>query len=200
MKIVVGLGNPGKAYSLTRHNLGYRAVEEFCRLAGWSWSGVECASWTARGRMGPSEVLVAKPQTFMNASGEAVACLLELTGVPLGDLLVVCDDVALPLGALRVRAKGSDGGHRGIRSIVQQIGSEDFPRLRIGFRTPSFDPEDLAEHVLSNFGPGEQQAVEEQIRRAAECIQTVLEQGVTSAMNRYNRRQPTDPLDPDSPQ
>ena len=143
---------------------------------------------------------MAKPQTFMNASGEAVACLLELTGAPPGDLLVVCDDVALPLGALRVRAKGSDGGHRGIRSIVQQIGSEDFPRLRIGFRTPSFGPEDLAEHVLSNFGPGEQQAVEEQIRRAAECIQTVLEQGVTSAMNRYNRRQPTDPLDPGSPQ
>lgn len=199
MKIVVGLGNPGVSYSLTRHNLGYRAVDEFCRMAGLSWSGEQCSSQMAQGFVGPSEVLVAKPQTFMNASGKAVACLLERTGALPTDLLVVCDDVAIDLGALRVRAKGSDGGHRGLRSIAQHVGSEDFPRLRIGIRTPSVGLEDLAEHVLSPFSRGEEAAVQEQIRRAAECIHTVLEQGIPHAMNRYNRRQPTDPQDPDTP-
>ena len=200
MKIVVGLGNPGEAYSLTRHNLGYRAVEEFCRLAGLKWSGWECESRVALGRMGSLEVMVAEPQTFMNASGQAVACLLDRSGIPPTDLLVVCDDVAIDLGTLRVRARGSDGGHRGLRSIAQHLGSEDFPRLRIGIRTASAGLEDLAEHVLSPFGATQQEDVESQLRRAAECIQTVLEQGISHAMNRYNRRQPGDPQDPDAPQ
>jgi peptidyl-tRNA hydrolase, PTH1 family len=196
VKIVVGLGNPGETYSLTRHNLGYRAVDEFCRLAGLKWSGSECASRIARGRMGSQEVMVAKPQTFMNASGQAVACLLERSGAVPTDLLVVCDDAAIDLGALRVRARGSDGGHRGLRSIAELVGSEDFPRLRIGIRTPSAGLEDLSEHVLSPFSGAEQERVEAQLRRAAECIQTVLEQGIPLAMNRYNRRQPADPQDP----
>lgn len=199
MKIVVGLGNPGKAYSLTRHNLGYRAVDAYCNLAGLEWSGEECASRIARGRVGALEVMVAKPQTYMNASGAAVACLLERSGGSPADLLVVCDDVALSLGALRVRPRGSDGGHRGLRSIAQQMGSEEFPRLRIGIRTPAAELEALAEHVLSPFSAGEREAVEQQIRRAAECIQTVLEQGIPRAMNHYNRRQAPDPQDPDAP-
>jgi PTH1 family peptidyl-tRNA hydrolase len=148
--------------------------------------------------MGALEMMVAKPLTFMNASGEAVACLLERSGASPTELLVVCDDVAIDLGALRVRAGGSDGGHRGLRSIAQHVGTEDFPRLRIGIRTPSAGLEELAEHVLSPFAAGEQEAVEEQIRRAAECIQSVLGQGVSRAMNRYNRRQPADPQDPDT--
>jgi peptidyl-tRNA hydrolase, PTH1 family len=196
VKIVVGLGNPGEAYRLTRHNLGYRAVEQFCRLAGLSWSGWECASRIARGRLDPLEVLVAQPQTFMNLSGEAVSCLMERCQAPSTDILVVCDDVAIDLGNLRVRATGSDGGHRGLRSIAQHIGTEEFPRLRIGIRTGSAGREDLSEHVLSRFGPGEQEAVEEQIQRAAECIQMVLQHGISRAMNRYNRKQAEDPQDP----
>ena len=199
MKIVVGLGNPGKTYALTRHNLGYRAVDEFCRLAGLGWSGEACSSQMAQGRVGVSEVVVAKPQTFMNASGEAVACLLERTGALPTDLLVVCDDVAIDLGALRVRGRGSDGGHRGLRSIAEHVGSEIFPRLRIGIRTPAAGRDDLAEHVLSPFSRDEQAVVQEQIRRAAECIMTVVEQGLSHAMNRYNRRQASDPQDPDTP-
>jgi peptidyl-tRNA hydrolase, PTH1 family len=200
VKIVVGLGNPGEAYSLTRHNLGYRAVEEFCRRVGLKWSEWECASRIARGRLDQLEVMVAQPQTFMNASGEAVACLLERSRNSCTDLLVVCDDVAIDLGTLRLRPTGSDGGHRGLRSIVQYIGSEDFPRLRIGIRTGTAGRENLAEHVLSRFGPDEEEAVEAQIQRAAECIQMVLEQGISRAMNRYNRRQTQDSLDPDTPQ
>lgn len=199
MKIVVGLGNPGKAYSLTRHNLGYRAVDAYCRLAGWEWSDEQCASRIAHGRVGASEVMLAKPQTFMNASGEAVVCLLERAGAVPSELLVVCDDVAIDLGALRVRPRGSDAGHRGLRSISGQLGTEDFPRLRIGIRTRASEREELAEHVLSPFGAGEREVVEQQIRRAAECIQAVLEQGIPQAMNRYNRRQPADVQDPDAP-
>ncbi|MCI0410493.1 MAG: aminoacyl-tRNA hydrolase [Acidobacteria bacterium] len=200
MKIVVGLGNPGEAYSLTRHNLGYRAAESFCRLARLEWSGRDCASRIARGRMGSSEVLVAMPETFMNASGEAVGCLLERSGASPTDLLVVCDDAAIDLGLLRVRARGSDGGHRGLRSIAEHIGTEDFPRLRIGIRTPSAGLENLSEHVLSPFSAAEQRVVEAQMRRAAECIQTVLEQGISRAMNRYNRKQPAEPQDPNTPE
>jgi peptidyl-tRNA hydrolase, PTH1 family len=196
VKIVVGLGNPGEAYTLTRHNLGYRAVEEFCRIAGLSWSGWECASRIARGWLGDLEVMVAQPQTFMNRSGEAVACLLEHRGTSLADILVVCDDVAIDLGSLRVRPTGSDGGHRGLRSIAEHVGSLDFPRLRIGIRTASAGHEDLSEHVLSHFTPGEREVVEEQIRQASECIQMVLEQGISRAMNRYNRRQQDNRQDP----
>ena len=193
MKVVVGLGNPGLEYSRTRHNLGYLAVEEFCRQRGLTWSGRECLSRTTRGRVGNEDVLVAEPQTFMNASGEAVACLLERAGVPPADLLVVCDDVAIDLGSIRVRPTGSDGGHRGLRSITRSLGSEDFPRLRIGIRTAAAQGQDLGEHVLSTFEPAEWKEAEAQVRRAAECIQVVLEEGIPAAMNRYNRKQSRDP-------
>jgi peptidyl-tRNA hydrolase, PTH1 family len=158
-----------------------------------SWTGRQCRSRTSRGRIGSEEVMVAQPETFMNLSGEAVACLLETTGATAGDLLVVCDDVAIDLGSIRVRGSGSDGGHRGLKSIAGSLGSEDFPRLRIGIRTAAAGHGDLADHVLASLGPAEWEEAQAQIRRAAECIQTVLEEGIRAAMNRYNRRQPRDP-------
>jgi len=196
LKIVVGLGNPGKEYSRTRHNLGYLAVEEFCRRAGLRWSGSECRCRTAKGRLGRERIVVAEPRTFMNASGEAVACLLERSGAEAVDLLVVCDDAALDLGTVRVRPSGSDGGHRGLRSIAQEIGTEQFPRLRIGIRTAETGREGLADHVLSAFEGAEVGRADEAVVRTAECIRVVLEQGLAIAMNRYNRRQPREPGEP----
>ena len=192
MKIVVGLGNPGRTYAETRHNLGFLAVEEFCRRRGLCWGGRECSSLTARGQIAGEALLVGRPQTYMNRSGEAVHCLLELCDAGPSDLLVVCDDAALDLGTLRVRPSGSDGGHRGLRSVIEWLGTEDFPRLRIGIRTATLAQGNLAEEVLAPFLPGEMEAAGEQASRAAECIQIVLERGIRAAMNAFNRRQPTD--------
>lgn len=193
MKIVVGLGNPGQTYVETRHNLGFLAVEEYCRRKRLSWSGRECHAITARGHAAGEALLVARPQTYMNRSGESVRCLLALCGAEPPDLLVVCDDAAIDLGTLRVRLSGSDGGHRGLRSIMESLGTGDFPRLRIGIRTAAVAEGDLAEQVLSPFLPGELEAAAEQASRAAECIGVVLERGIRAAMNAFNRRQPKDP-------
>jgi PTH1 family peptidyl-tRNA hydrolase len=175
LKIVIGLGNPEEKYRETRHNLGFWAVEEFCRRCGMEWSIRECRSRVARGRVGSVEVLVAKPQTYMNASGEAASCLAKRYGAAPEDLLIVFDDAAIDLGTIRLRPSGSDAGHRGMRSIVEMMLTEDIPRVRIGIRTAGTAREDLAGHVLSPFAPEEMERAEEQARRAAECIQMILE-------------------------
>jgi PTH1 family peptidyl-tRNA hydrolase len=193
LKIVIGLGNPEERYRDTRHNLGFWAVEEFCRRCGMEWSARECRSRIARGRVGSVEVLVAKPQTYMNASGEAANCLAKRYGAAPEDLLIVFDDAAIDLGTIRLRPSGSDAGHRGMRSIVETMLSERIPRVRIGIRTSDTEREDLAEHVLSPFAPEEMEKAQEQARRAAECIQMVLAEGIAAAMNRYNRRQAREP-------
>jgi peptidyl-tRNA hydrolase, PTH1 family len=193
LKVVVGLGNPGRRYVETRHNLGFKAVEEFCRLQRLAWSGEECGSRIARGSLAGEDVVVAEPQTYMNRSGEAVECLLRASGAGSSDLLVVCDDAAIDLGAVRLRAAGSSGGHRGLESIVRALGTEDFPRLRIGIRTAPVLSRDLAERVLAPFTREESEEAGRQAARAAECIRVVLEQGVSAAMNRFNRRQPNEP-------
>lgn len=185
----MGLGNPGLEYRHTRHNLGFRAVDEFCRRQGLDLRKHQCRSRIARGWLGSHEILVAQPETYMNASGEAVACLLEQYEAAPPDLLVICDDVALPLGTLRIRPSGRDGGHRGLRSLVESLGTEAFPRLKIGIGTPPSGRGGLTEHVLAAFGPAEKTQAEEQIRRAAECIRVALEEGIQTAMNRFNRRQ-----------
>jgi PTH1 family peptidyl-tRNA hydrolase len=193
LKVVVGLGNPGRRYAETRHNLGFKAVEEFCRRERLVWDGEECRSRIARGAMAGEDVVVAEPQTYMNRSGEAVECLLRASGGGPSDLLVVCDDAAIDLGAVRVRRSGSAGGHRGLESIIAALGTEDFPRLRIGIRTAPVLSGDLAERVLAPFSREESEEAGRQAARAAECIRTVLEQGVAAAMNRFNRRQPNEP-------
>jgi peptidyl-tRNA hydrolase, PTH1 family len=197
VKMVVGLGNPGAKYRDTPHNLGYRAVEEFCRRRGFRWIGSECQARTAGGRVSGERVLVACPETYMNGSGESVAGLIKGHRVPLPDLLVVCDDVALELGRLRVRPGGSDGGHLGLRSITEWLESERFPRLRIGIRSPEAGGGDLAEQVLTPFDRRDREAVEAGIDRAAECIEWVLEKGIQPAMNHFNRRPRRDPDGPE---
>jgi PTH1 family peptidyl-tRNA hydrolase len=141
-------------------------------------------------------LLVARPETYMNRSGEAVRALLgEFRSEP-ADLVVVCDDAALDRGLLRVRSGGSDGGHRGLRSIIESLGTEQFARLRLGFRTAGLGGRDLAEEVLAPFTPAEREVARELARTAAQCLDVILEQGLQVAMNRYNRRQPRDPEDP----
>ncbi|HEU5179947.1 MAG TPA: aminoacyl-tRNA hydrolase [Candidatus Polarisedimenticolia bacterium] len=193
LKIVVGLGNPGAKYRGTRHNLGFWALEELGRRQGWPFRSEECDSRVARGSLREIEVLLAEPQTYMNASGGAVACLLETYGSGPEDLLVVCDDVALPLGMMRLRAAGSDGGHRGLRSITEVLGTESFARLRLGIGAGD---EPLAEHVLAEFDSDQRALAVEAAARAAECLGTALSEGLEAAMNRYNRKPESGPPEP----
>lgn len=182
MKAIVGLGNPGREYAGTRHNIGFDVVDEVARR----WN-VQLRPWKSAADVvvvGSRGVVLAEPQTFMNASGDAVSRLAAFYGLEPTDLLVVADEVQLPLGRIRLRGSGSAGGHNGLKSIIQHLGTE-FPRLRIGVGRG--DPTwDLADHVLSRFGRDEREAVVEAVNRAADAVELFAEYGVEAAMNRFN--------------
>ncbi|MCL4839254.1 MAG: aminoacyl-tRNA hydrolase [Thermoanaerobaculia bacterium] len=181
MRLLVGLGNPGPEYAGTRHNLGFRVVEEVARRrALGSWSPL-CAALVARG----GDLLVARPQTFMNRSGFAVRCLVEREEVAPGAILVVFDDLALPLGRLRLRAGGGSGGHRGMASILEQLRSDEVPRLRLGIG-PAPAEIDLAAWVLAPFGEAEREAVEAVVARGADACEAWLEEDLERVAARCN--------------
>ena len=186
MIVVVGLGNPGRRYRGTRHNLGREVVE---RLAADSGARLDDDGWarTSRARIGDATAILAVPETFMNESGVAVHDLLRRRRRRPVDLLVVHDDLDLPLGRLRLRPGDGSGGHNGLRSIIEQIGTGAFPRLRLGIgRPPSgVDPVDF---VLGRFMPDERQVVDEAIARAVDAAVTVVHEGLEAAMNRFIRR------------
>ena len=188
MKIVVGLGNPGREYAGTRHNIGFDVAD---RLAATHTDGTWRAAGSAlevRWRRGPADedVLIVKPLTFMNRSGEAVGEVIRFYKVPVGDVLIVCDDVNLPLGRLRARASGSEGGHNGLRSIAEQLGTIEYPRLRIGVGRGDAR-RDLADHVLARFEPDEAELVAEAVGRAAEATGLWIREGLVRMMNSFNR-------------
>ena len=186
MKLVVGLGNPGDKYRGTRHNVGFEVIDLLARRHGLTFESAPTEAVLARWRRPDEVVLLAKPLTFMNLSGRAAGDLLRFYKVPIEQLLVVTDDVNLPLGRLRARASGSEGGHNGLRSIAQQFGSVDYPRLRIGVGRGDLR-RDLADHVLARFDPDEQPAAAEAVARAAEAVETWIAEGLVSMMNAYNR-------------
>jgi PTH1 family peptidyl-tRNA hydrolase len=183
--LVVGLGNPGREYVDTRHNVGFRVVEELARRWAVSLGGNECS---ARVGGGASGVLLAQPQTYMNRSGFAVRCLAERHQLPPERVLVVLDEVALPLGKLRLRAAGSPGGHRGLESVLASLQSDQVPRLRLGVRAGEAPPagEELVDFVLSPFAGEEREAVQALVARAADAVETWLAEGVEPAMARHN--------------
>jgi PTH1 family peptidyl-tRNA hydrolase len=186
VKAIVGLGNPGRRYEGTRHNVGFAVVDELARRASAAFESSPAEALLARWRYGPDaeSVLLIKPLTFMNASGQAVGALARYYKVSLDELLVVVDEVQLPLGRLRIRPSGSAGGHNGLKSIIQHIGA-GFPRLRIGVGRG--DPDwDLADHVLSTFAADERDVAAEAVTRAADAAEAFLAHGVGRAMNLYN--------------
>jgi peptidyl-tRNA hydrolase, PTH1 family len=187
MKLIVGLGNPGREYRETRHNVGFMVIDELARRYGLSFSMAPSQvpdAYVAK-RYGTDPLLVAKPLTFMNRSGDAVAALARYYDVASSDLLVIVDEVALPFGKLRARARGSAGGHNGLKSIVERLGTQEFPRLRLGVGRGD-SRRDLADHVLSTFESGERAELETFIARAADAAEMFAVDGIGKVMNTYN--------------
>jgi PTH1 family peptidyl-tRNA hydrolase len=184
LKVIVGLGNPGSQYAGTRHNIGWLVMDRLAERAGWSGRGRQRdASNVVQGRYRSLDIVLAKPLTYMNESGLAVRKLLARERAPLVDLLVVADDFALPFGKLRFRETGSHGGHNGLRSIIEELGTETFSRLRIGIGDPGRRARD---HVLSTFAPDEQQRLDERLDAAADAVEAWARDGTSKAANRFN--------------
>jgi PTH1 family peptidyl-tRNA hydrolase len=187
MKLIVGLGNPGSEYRDTRHNLGFMVVDEIAGRYALTWSQApsQVPDALVAKRYGSEPMLLAKPLTFMNLSGSAVAGLTRYYDVAVSDLLVVVDDAALPFGKLRARARGSAGGHNGLKSVIERLGTTEFPRLRLGVGRGD-DRRDLGDHVLSIFERRERAELESVITRAADAVEMFAAEGIMKVMNTYN--------------
>jgi PTH1 family peptidyl-tRNA hydrolase len=193
MKLIVGLGNPGKSYARSRHNVGFRCLNYFARRHSVRLDRRQCRARVGVAQVSSQRVLLARPGTFVNLSGQSVACLVNKHHVHLGDLLVVYDDLDLPLGKIRLRQSGSSGGHRGMNSIISALGCGDFPRVRVGIGRPSVEKQSISEddvvnYVLSDFSPQEQTVIGPAIARTAEAIECFLTEGIEAAMNEFNQR------------
>ena len=189
MRIVLGLGNPGRRYDQTRHNVGFRVADRLASRLGVRLRPGAAGDEVdfAAASIGGERVVIAKPQTFMNRSGTAAARLSALYGSAPADFIVAYDDVALPLGSLRVRPSGSSAGQKGMASILASLGTNDVPRVRLGILGDRGDA-DLADYVLEPFTANEQTAAEDMIERACEAVMTVVTSGILEAMNRFNRK------------
>jgi peptidyl-tRNA hydrolase, PTH1 family len=182
MKIVVGLGNPGSRYATTRHNVGFFVADSLAGRSNWSHSRFQADVCELREDF--EKVLLVKPATFMNNSGLPVRQAVDFYQVPLADLLIVCDDINLPLGKLRARARGTHGGHNGLRDIQAHLGTTEYSRLRIGVGLPV---DEAAEHyVLDRFRPGERPVIEDAVARAAQAVGVWVREGIEACMNQYN--------------
>ena len=192
MKIVLGLGNPGRRYAHTRHNVGFRIADTLARRLGARFtSGLAGEAEVARAHAGGDEIVIAKPLTWMNASGSAAARLAHVYAAAPGELIVTYDDVALRLGSVRVRPGGRSAGQKGMQSIIQSLGTDAIPRVRCGILGER-DDVDLADYVLDPFLPAERERADAMIERGADAAIAILEQGIDKAMSLYNRRGPVE--------
>ncbi len=185
MKVIVGLGNPGARYRNTRHNVGFLTLDAVAAAIGAKFDREKFHAMIATGQHAGERLLLVKPLTYMNQSGIAVAQATRNQISDLGDLLVVVDDVNLPLGRLRLRGEGSAGGHNGLKSITEHVGSQAYPRLRIGVGEKEMGA-DLSDHVLGTFKPEEKPLLAEAVERAAQAVLTFVGEGLARAMNGYN--------------
>jgi peptidyl-tRNA hydrolase, PTH1 family len=190
LKLIVGLGNPGDEYSETRHNLGFTVTDELARRFGVTFR--HYAKWKVRAakvQTRDESLLLAQPTTFMNLSGWSVRELASFYKVAPADLLIVVDDADLPLGRLRLRARGSAGGHNGLKSVIQELGTDEFPRLRIGVGRQTGE---LRNHVLGRFDSDERPQIETAVKRAADAAEMFANESILAAMNRFNAAQPAE--------
>ena len=194
LRLLVGLGNPGPRYAGTRHNLGFAAVDRIARESDADWGRGSPSNLIAEGTFEGQSIVLAKPLTYMNLSGRAVVELTRDPDIAAEDLLVFLDDVALPLGTLRIRPRGSDGGHRGLASVLEALHTEEVPRVRLGIGPDEGSPggsksedRDLAEFVLELFSAQEQEVVEKLLGRTVDAARALFRDGIERAMSLYNR-------------
>ena len=188
MHLIIGLGNPGREYELTRHNLGFLVADELASSARSAFQPGKGEYWLAKCSLNESTFIVLKPVTYMNNSGIAVEDFLQREGISLGHTLVVCDDFQLPLGTVRLRPSGSDGGHNGLASIIYHLQTDQFPRLRCGIASGTIPAEKslMADFVLERFAKSEMPEVKRMVHRAKEASIAFVEDGIDGAMNRFN--------------
>jgi len=194
MKIIVGLGNPGSHYRLNRHNIGFRCIDHIADKFSIPIKKRLYNSDTGQGNIDGCEVLLARPRTYVNLSGDAVACLLDKFHVKPGELIVIHDDLDLPAGRIRLRLGGGSGGHRGVKSTIDCIGSPEFNRVRIGISRPGnkgsryADEDEIVDYVLGNFPPEEKEVIQTAVASVAEAVECILKEGMETAMNKFNKR------------
>lgn len=188
LKLIVGLGNPGIEYQFTPHNIGFLVLDRLAERLQVQVNNRHCKALTARGRMGEHQVLLAKPETWMNLSGLAVRELVAEHGLdPRKDLIVIWDELDLPMGTLRVRERGSSAGHNGVESIIGSLGTDEFTRVRVGI-APDHPVRDGARYVLGQFKKSQYRQLDELLDRAAEAVEVIVQEGAAPAMNRFNRK------------
>lgn len=191
MRIIVGLGNPGREYAWTPHNLGFLVIDCLAERFGIHVTRPEAQSYVGLGKIVGHDVALAKPQTFMNLSGQAVSDLLEKYEADASEAIVISDEIAFPWGVIRIRERGSAGGHNGLKSVIGALGTDEFLRVRLGIR-PEFPVRDLAAYDLTSMGKDVREVAEKMIGTAADAIEMILAEGVSRAMSHFNRRDATD--------
>jgi len=187
MKLIVGLGNPGKEYSGSRHNLGFRCINHLAKAHGIGIDKRQCQAQLGAGRIAGVQVVLAKPKTYMNLSGKSVDMMMDRFKAKREDIVVIHDDLDLPLGRIRLYANGGPGGHKGVESIIAALGSRGFIRIRVGVGRPppGMDPVD---YVLLDFSPTDRLLIEEAIAKVGEAVPFMLKEGLAAAMNKYNKK------------
>jgi len=183
-RLIVGLGNPGRKYADNRHNVGFQCLDRLAEAWGLSFSRQKHKALLAQGQIAGLKVILAKPHTFMNLSGEAMERMARFYKVPPENILVIYDDLDLPVGRIRLRPEGGSGGHKGMQSIIEHLGSNGFPRLRVGIGRPTHG--DPVDYVLGDFTPDEQIAIDDAYERVVSAVELWLAEGIAAAMNRYN--------------
>jgi PTH1 family peptidyl-tRNA hydrolase len=184
ISLIVGLGNPGQKYAFNRHNVGFQCLDRLARAHGLKFTERKAKALLARGRIEGVEVVLAKPLTYMNLSGEAIEFLVRIYQLRPEDILVIYDDLDLPFGRIRLRSKGGAGGHKGMKSIIEHVGTDSIPRLRIGIGRPKQG--DTVDYLLSDFTPEEGILIEESYERAIAAVERFLTKGIVAAMNEFN--------------
>lgn len=187
MYIIVGLGNPGKQYEQTRHNVGFEVIDRLAEKYDIHMDERKHRAFCGKGMIGGQKVVLVKPQTFMNLSGESVRSAVDFYKVAGDEIIVIYDDISLEPGQLRLRSKGSAGGHNGIKNIIAHLGTQEFPRVKVGVGAKP-DRMDLADYVLSHFSKGEWELMNDAFKEAADAVCAIIEDGMDSAMNRFNMK------------
>jgi len=184
--LIVGLGNPGSRFAGSRHNVGFMVADEVAREHGMRFSSKQANAEVARGEIAGKKVIVAKPQTFMNLSGHAVRGLANYYKISTDRVIIIYDEIALPVGTIRIREKGSSAGHNGVNSVIQQMGTQNVPRIRVGVDRPTDPRHSQIDWVLGRFTKEEQPLIEATIHRTAQAVESILRIGIERAMNSYN--------------